>query len=323
MNMRAMSVLMAVLLSLVPACSAAYGQGDFGGDTGGFSPGLDSGSTPSHGFDPGGIFGPGDLIMEPDIEANFDPTIEIPSIGMPDLPDLPDFPDVVSGDLFHQAAPGSLENVQSTGDTVVSFPYLLFGPSLEAATVTIPVAPNRSLGDVASDVVVETAAPTPPGEEALKAWIKASWNKAKTPAGTFVGKFDPDVLLDRPAIRGLVIAPSEVFRDSRVEWDRFEVVLAFDPGQGTGMGTVWLSIENYFVANRGLIPWFRDGQPSPDWKSFVGLLDTDQSNGRMKEIAGRLKEAALAEFGKQVAMLFTGSPTSLAFILGEGASLPP
>lgn len=134
--------------------------------------------------------------------------------------------------------------------------------------------------------------------EMVKRWMGAKHEAVGTTAGFVTGQVQNDVFGDSPAIRITVIMPSEVFRDTASEWDRFQVLATFmeQPTAGTisvrQAGNIFLSVENYSRRNRGMIA--PNGIPNLDW-DFTPIDDLTATNAVLKQIADQLYETAVAE----------------------------
>ncbi len=137
------------------------------------------------------------------------------------------------------------------------------------------------------------------GEMVLR-WVATKHEAVGTLAGFVTGQVQNDVFGDRPAIRVTIIVPSEMFRDTAQEWDKFQVVATWMYQLGTSTTSIrtarniYLSVENYSRRNRGLIN--PNGTPSLDW-DFVSIDDLTVTNAVLKQIGDKLVEVAIADPG--------------------------
>jgi hypothetical protein len=105
-----------------------------------------------------------------------------------------------------------------------------------------------------------------------------------------------------------VILPSEYTRDSKEDWDSFEVVGGYlQPITDEDPGPLWISTENYKHRRKGLLA---PNEPSPDWQ--FDAVDNDTANVRLKVIAEAFKSAS--EGVDEIAMAPASAP---------GVKVPP
>ncbi len=155
---------------------------------------------------------------------------------------------------------------------------------------------GREMGMAHPSIATADAA-VPDIESAIRAWVEDCYRRSGSQAGYFIGKFTKDRFGLMAATRVTVIVPSEVFRDVRDEWDRFELLVAVEPSRELSMASVtaargtrnvWISTENYRRRSRGMLD---SGQPSPDWE-YLALPDAEATNARLTRIADVLQAEA-------------------------------
>jgi hypothetical protein len=112
--------------------------------------------------------------------------------------------------------------------------------------------------------------------------VKKRYELKKLNAGYYISDPQPDDTFDFPGVRMRVIVPSELFRDSFVEWDGFEVVAALEvPSADAAFGKLWMLAMNYSYRGRGGVSF--GPIPSPSWQ-YNALSDLDSTNGRLRKI---------------------------------------
>lgn len=133
--------------------------------------------------------------------------------------------------------------------------------------------------------------------------VRDKYEASQSTGGFYVGTPNSAKLGELPAISVVAITPSEVFRDTSAEWDKYEIVAAvqFSPfSEATNSAVLWIVARNYLHRNRGGIT-LGAGGPSPDW-SFEALTDFDTTNARLQKIQDGLKAVVDGESGVAVSL---------------------
>lgn len=136
----------------------------------------------------------------------------------------------------------------------------------------------------------------PADSEGLKEWLKTvfleAWTTKHNSVSYYMGSPFSENFGDNVAARVTIIVPSEAFRDSSDEWDRFEFMAATDQDKaGKDAAWVnggWIGVENYRYRTRAPLG---ATAPSPDWE-YVALPPGSDENGRLSLIRQALESAA-------------------------------
>jgi hypothetical protein len=132
-------------------------------------------------------------------------------------------------------------------------------------------------------------------ERHLRSWLSTLKLNSKSTYDYYVGKAIDGTFGDLPALRFLVIVPSEYIRDTQSEWDQFQLIVTYNDNPNDTSPKPdekgWLTAKNYLHRSKGVLS---PNAPSADWE-FFKLDDTDTSNARLEQIAKSLRRVAEIE----------------------------